>query len=344
MKRTFLTLVSMALFCVMLLTTACSNVDNIEKSTQSADAILNFTIIGLKPDTEVSLLLKEVGDGAFRIIDRGKATTDWLGTATFTMSADGGLNLKDLALSVDGDDIELSCTSKILEAGKTYDITKNVDPTKNVVYLSKLTGNYEAKNGDILTGTLTGSTQDYKISIAPGASVTLANATINGVNATYCTWAGLNCPGDATIVLMEGTINTVIGFFEDYPGIHIAVDKTLTIKGSGTLHARPNRTFGYAAGIGGGVFVPCGNIEILGGTITATGEGWSAGIGGGQEANCGNITIAGVGTCVTATKGIAAPYSIGAGYNGTCGTVTIAGVVTGSIAKSPYTVKIQDMN
>lgn len=148
--------------------------------------------------------------------------------------------------------------------------------------LYTLTGDYTAQDGEVLTGTLNGN---YKISIADGATVLLRDVVINGANATGYRWAGINCPGNATIIL-EGE-NTVKGFYENYPGIHIAEGKTLTIKGTGSLHASSN---GFAAGIGGGYNIACGSITIESGTITAIG-GYS-GIGGGTE-NCGDITIKG---------------------------------------------------
>ena len=220
-------------------------------------------------------------------------------------------------------------------------------------------------DGTTLTGTLTGETQPYKITIAADATVTLDGVTINGVNNTSYKWAGLNCLGNATIVLKDGTTNTVRGFYMLYPGIHVPEGSTLTIKGgtegTGKLTASPfdggtddssgagigggggfptscgdidiqggviTATGGvFSAGIGGGCNQPCGNISIEGGTVTATGGPGAAGIGGGLNASCGNITIASTVTRVTATKGDAASHSIGAGNRGTCGTVTIGGTV-----------------
>ena len=195
------------------------------------------------------------------------------------------------------------------------------------VDLSTLTADYTAQNGETLTGTLGGN---YKISIAAGAKVTLKDVTINGTNSYSYSWAGINCVGNATIIL-KGT-NTVKGFYANYPGIHVPKDKTLTIKGDGSLNA----SSGGAAGIGGGDYIDCGNITITGGTVNATGSRNAAGIGGGWNAWCGNITITDGVTSVTANKGGDAPRSIGAGYNGWCGTVTIGGVV-GAITQSPYT-------
>ena len=201
-----------------------------------------------------------------------------------------------------------------------------------------------AIDGMTITGTLG---VDKKVSIADGATVTLDNVTINGTNTSG--WAGITCLGDATITL-SGT-NTVKGFHENYPGIYVPQNKTLTIQGEGSLTASSN---GYGAGIGGcyrsscgnititggtvnatcsnrfsagigsGMGVSCGTITITGGTVTATGGNGAAGIGSGPSGSCGTITITDGVTSVTATKGANATHSIGAGNSGSCGTVTIA--------------------
>ena len=230
--------------------------------------------------------------------------------------------------------------------------------------LSTLTSDYTAQNLETLTGKLSGN---YKISIADGAVVSLKDVTINGTNSESYPWAGINCPGDATLVL-EGN-NTIKGFDNRYPGIHIAKGKTLTIKGSGSLNASSN---GWGAGIGGGYSISCGNIVIEGGTITADGGNWAAGIGSGNAALCGNIVIKGgtitangghrgagigcgyYGDCgsitityvekLTVNRGADA-CSIGKGKNGTCGTVTIVGTVyPNGISQSPYTLDSKDIN
>ena len=212
--------------------------------------------------------------------------------------------------------------------GKYYEITVKM---KKLIDLSNLTGNYEAQNGDVLTGTLDGSTQPYKISIADGATVTLDGVTINGVNNNSYTWAGINCEGDATIILADGSTNTVNGFYQDYPGIFIAEGKTLTIQGSGSLTASGGgANSSYGAGIGGAQNIACGNIVIEGGTVTATSgsnTGRAAGIGGGANASCGDISISGTAN-VTATG--AGGAGIGGGYGtsdkpSTCGDISISG-------------------
>ncbi|GEM_PF-1524650 len=210
-----------------------------------------------------------------------------------------------------------------------YDPNNGGGGNGGIVNLSKQTGNYTAKSGETLTGTLNGN---YKISVADGAVVMLDGVTIKGIDSNKYMWAGINCEGDATIILI-GT-NNVTGFHSYSPGIHVPAGKTLTIQGDGSLTASST---GWAAGIGGGVKISCGNIIINGGTITTHGGKYAAGIGGGYQSSCGNITIASTVTSVTATKGYYSSYSIGAGEYGTCGTVTIGGKVTDPISQSPYT-------
>ena len=200
----------------------------------------------------------------------------------------------------------------------------SISTQSNIVYLDWLTSNYTATNGQTLKGKLGAN---VKISIADDATVTLDGVTINGVNNNNYAWAGLNCVGDATIILKDGTTNTVKGFYEVYPGIQPAEGYTLTINGgaagTGKLTASSN---GVGAGIGGGYDIPCGNIEIQGGDITANGGPIAAGIGsssGESAANCGTITI--IGGTVTATGGEMAA-GIGSGcFNANCGTITITG-------------------
>ena len=201
------------------------------------------------------------------------------------------------------------------------------ETTGDIVDLSTLTGDMEARKGQTLTGTLA---CNVKVSIADGATVTLRDATINGRNKNALRWAGITCPGNATIVL-EGE-NSVRGFQRMFPGIHIAPGKTLTIQGSGSLDAGSN---GYGAGIGGGSAIDCGHIVIEGGTITAEGGAEAAAIGGGGYAACGNITITSDVTSLTATKGDGAPHSIGAGADGSCGMVKVGGK-EGAVSASPF--------
>ncbi len=313
-----------------------------------ANAILNFTITGLAASTNVTATLT---DGSSLTIS-GEVTTNASGTATFAIGVYGYTDLNEFSLSVVGNAITLVSSSKVLDAGRIYNINRAVPVVTN---LSTINANYTASNGETLTGTLA---SNVKISIADGATVTLNNVTINGTNDDNYEWAGITCLGNATINL-SGT-NTVKGFWETYPGIYVPVNKTVTIQGTGSLTASSN---GWGAGIGGGYRlssgnvliksgtivatgghcaagigsggsdenapkVNCGTITITGGDVTATGGTWAAGIGSGgadeeTDSICGDITITNTVTRVTATKGNNAPNSIGAGLRGTCGTITI---------------------
>ena len=261
----------------------------------------------------------------------------------------GGLNEKDAVTLTYGGRLK----------GKNVTATTDAKPDAWDGDLSKLTAESTAEfatatDGMTITGTLAAN---VKVSIAAGATVTLDGVTIVGDDDENYKWAGLNCLGDATIILKDRTENMVQGFHEDYPGIHVPAGSRLTITGgtlgNGMLTATSS---GYGAGIGGGNNIHCGNIDIQGGYIAATGGIYGAGIGGGLDAICGNITIsggtvramggpeaAGIGggsngrcggimitngvTRVFAMKDDHSPYSIGAGNGGSCVTVAIGGMV-----------------
>jgi len=216
-------------------------------------------------------------------------------------------------------------TSLTLAANNIYPL--NVTMTQGQAKdLSTLGADYEAQNGDMLTGKLAAN---HKISIAAGATVTLNGVSINYDDspALSGSFAGITCLGNATLIV-NGT-NYVKGFSSGYPGIFIPSASTLTITGDGTLFAAGHE---HGAGIGSGrsnidAVKNCGNIIIQGGTISGTGGTGAAGIGSGAGADenpssCGNITIKSSVTQVYATAGSGAE-SIGRGDHSTCGTVTI---------------------
>ena len=230
--------------------------------------------------------------------------------------------------------IILSALLLVLSCNKMADV-KTVD-------LAKLSADYEAMDGDVLSGILDGS---YKITIADGATVTLKNAVVYGIDDRDCKWAGITPLGDATLVLEAS--NIVRGFDAGFPGILVSKGKTLTIKGNGKLDVCSN---GYAPAIGGDNdnggniviqggtiratggdgaaaigsirFRSCGDITISGGMVTAIGGDDGAGIGSGLEGSCGNITISG-GTVIAETVESAA--GIGCGHLATCGNISISG-------------------
>ena len=209
-------------------------------------------------------------------------------------------------------------STKTIAANNGYNVSWRM--ARIGINLAGVTENTTAIDGDIITGILDVEHYPVKISIADGATVTLAGVTIEGVNNDDYEWAGINCIGDATIILADGTTNTVKGFYEDFPGIWARLNHTLTINGTGSLVASSN---GWGAGIGGGCMTTFGDIRIEGGNITATGGNNCAGIGAGGWGS-GNITITGGHINATGNGGGA---GIGGGYgnNAVCGDITISG-------------------
>ena len=204
-----------------------------------------------------------------------------------------------------------------------------------LVDLSTLTDDYDAKNGDVLTGTLAGN---YSIDIAHGATVTLDNVNINGNGTWAGDHSGIECQGNATIIL-KGE-NVVKGFSNIFAGISATnTSCTLTIDGDGSLTASSKDS---GAGIGGIDSGDCANIVINGGTINATGgPNGGAGIGGGNNAACGNITInggnvraqggsfaagIGCGSYLTGKKKICGDITINGGYVTAQGGAASAGI------------------
>ena len=206
--------------------------------------------------------------------------------------------------------------------------------------LSTLTANYTAHDGDVLTGETT-----YAVTIADGATVTLAGVTIK------TEWSPIVCAGDATVVLADDTENAVTSETgsDNYSspasaGIFVGPDgTTLTIRGGAKDTGRLTATGGWwGAGIGtsfrpNNYSVRRGSIVIAGGIIVANGGRQSPGIGvpqtsteRGTVSTCTSVTITG-GT-ITATGGW---YGDGIGGRYGC-TVAIAPTITKIVATSGF--------
>lgn len=281
----------------------------------------------------------------FTIKDAGGSITSSItgltvsdGTNTYTVSRSTGADpiyvamqpvATDKTISLVANDASnsyyKSVSGKELAANNMYPI--NVTMTQgNVIDLSELTADCTAQNGDMLTGKLG---NNYQVSIAAGATVTLNGASINYDSYPVLSgaFAGITCLGNATLII-SGT-DYVKGLNSGYPGIFVPSGSTLTITGSGTLYALGDEN---GAGIGSGrsdvtAVKDAGNIVIQGGRISSVGGYGAAGIGSGAGAqdnpsSCGNITIKSSVTDVDATAGTGAE-SIGHGDHSTCGTVTI---------------------
>ena len=286
------------------------------------NSIVNFTISELTANKEVAVSFVTSGNlvTSGKVIS-GNVTTSAEGVATFAVGVSPWQDLEYCTLTVDGNNIAMPTEST--HPGYIFNISRSAAPATN---LSTLSDDYVAQDGEILTGTL----ENYvKISIADGATVTLRNVNITNLG-DGCDWAGINCEGDATLVL-EGTNEVCSGNDGEngnYPGIYIAPGQTLTIQGDGYLTAYSNEDYDcpFGAGIGGGYDIACGNIVINGGNIKAQGGYYAAGIGsGGYGGYCGDITING--GSITATGGDCAA-GIGSGWQSSpCGTITIKSTV-----------------
>lgn len=139
-----------------------------------------------------------------------------------------------------------------------------------------------------------------------GNNITIGDggvAILAGVN-IFRDYTNIACSGNATIVIADGSTNSMIA---DDHACCIAVGpagKKLTIKGEyeGTGIITGGNNYEYYPGIGAGENSSCGDIEILSGNITIRGGNYAAGIGTGsadtspyssRESVCGNITISG---------------------------------------------------
>ena len=190
---------------------------------------------------------------------------------------------------------------------------------EGTIDLSTVKGNITVKDGSVLTGTLT---EVHKISIAPGATVTLQDVEINkDAKDMKGKYAGITCLGSATIIL-SGT-NYVCGLDPLFTSIEVPENRTLVIKGDGVLEVR---SYGLASGLLGSSHRNAGNLEIQSGTVKAYGYVFSSGIGAGMIYNCGNITISG-GTVIA--EGGKSSVGIGGSGDlagaGRCGDITITG-------------------
>ncbi len=294
--------------------------------TLTAGAIFNCTFTGLEAETDYLLRLHyPVGNGYYSGTTFCNFTTDENGTGTVAFTPDYTDNRSweiNLSKYANNNTIvvgTISLGERAFEAGKVYNLRRhwNGEAFEKTIPLETVSSAITVPDGYTLTGELKSK---VKISIADGATVTLAGVTIDGMTLNSedswdYNWAGLTCLGNANIVL-NGE-NTVTTFYGESPGIQAGPDDTtLTISGSGKLTAKGNI---LSAGIGGGI-LNCGDINISGGEITVSSQ-FGAGIGSGYERECGDITINGGTVTASSNEGAC----IGSGQQGTCGAITITG-------------------
>ena len=277
--------------------------------------IFNCTLSGLEASHNYCYILAaDEGGGWFLSATTALFTTDANGNAHFAFLSYHDEE-KAWELRIEDDDTDAlvgtvdlgtrAFTSKVYNVSRYWtgsEFTKAVD-------LSTITGSCVILVGSGMTVANNAAYNNCDITIVDGATVTLKDVfQINTVNPC------VSCLGDATIILSgDNTINS------NKAGIYVPEDKTLTIRGDGSLDVVSNSN----AAIGAYSTNPCGSIVIEGGTIFARGN--KAGIGGaGNIASCQNITISG-GTIEAYSSNNSAAIGCGSGYQSRCGDITITG-------------------
>ena len=226
----------------------------------------------------------------------------------------GTSGLSFLATGAGGSTTYIYNKASVTLAPSTYYQSTVSLTQQNVKTITSTDEEVTLNDGDIVSGTGGANTV---LKIADKATVTLNGLTNSSITKS-AEIAGIECLGDATIILADGSTNTLKGRWW-HPAVFIHSGKTLTIRGGGTLVADDSGG-PYGAGIGGGYLNDCGNIVIEGGNITAM-AGAGAGIGGGNGHSCGNITITGGNITATGNDGA----GIGSGDTGSCSDITITG-------------------
>ena len=299
----------------------------------SDDALFNCTFTGLAAETKYAFRMYYFDGSAYYSHAYGNITTDENGTGTVAFKH----KIKDeyqWVITISNSDLNFEATidlgTRAFEAGKVYNVSRHWtgEAFSKTIDLSTINHDLLVGSGMTLTGTLA---TPVKISIADGATVTLAGATIDGKSLNSedswdYDWAGLTCLGNANIVLADGTENKVTYFHTLHAGVQVGPEgTTLTISGGTDENAGKLTAEGKAgAGIGGWFDgfeeVKFGNLIINGGDITAKSM-CGAGIGGAIEMAFGDITISAYKVWAESTYSGA---SIGCGQEGNCGDITIS--------------------
>ena len=238
------------------------------------NAILNFTVTGLAASTNVAVSLTS---HAYNII--GTVTTDAFGTATFAAGVEGDTDLNSLTLTVAGNPVTLVSSSKTLEAGKIYNITRPVTPpTLASVFNDGATvlvkANTKSGNPNLwygVTGTYNESTSEYATTSC-GSSSLYTPKTVS-----------MTKDGNNLVVFMESNYNQITITFNttnntyraistsSTAGVAINTFTTLIVNGvdiTSTLTAVPSETITLTGGSDMGVNTYSGTH------FQVTGEGY----------------------------------------------------------------------
>ncbi|WP_138268424.1 X2-like carbohydrate binding domain-containing protein [Anaerofustis stercorihominis] len=189
-------------------------------------------------------------------------------------------------------------------------------------------GVYTISNGANVTvvGDNGGSGRRILIEAGATATVTLSGTSITQTNSNAAP-IGLDNNTNLTLILAEGTENTLSGASTQASGIQMGlagqatVTSTLTIEGTGTLYATGGNRWPGIGGRAGGKRT----INIMSGTIIAQGANQGAGIGNGRSTPANSNFVNIYGGDITAIGGNNAA-GIGGGDN--VGKDDNAGVIT----------------
>ena len=183
-----------------------------------------------------------------------------------------------------------------------------------------------------LNAAKTGGAEDSTWEVDASGNPTL---TLKGVHFVTTAATAVKLPGGATIVLADGTTNTIKG--GDSSSEHcygIYAEGSLTISGTGTLNVTGDTANSYSYGI----YTNNGNISVTGGTVNAYGgnASYSFGIYAKQDMNIEDGTVNAYGGEAKFSRGIEAgnDISISGGIVNTKGGKATSFISYGIIAKN----------
>ena len=183
---------------------------------------------------------------------------------------------------------------------------------------------YNLANGNVtVPANMTATITQSNSRTATGNTITInegATVTLQGINIQYRWAAPISCVGSSTIIIADGSSNTVTTTEGSYPAIYAgSPGSTLTIKGESASTGILVADSIWGAGIGASYASPseCGNIVIEGGVIRAMSK-YGAGIGGCPSAKSGDITIKGGNVFAKSSEQ-------NSGIGGGSGNITISG-------------------
>ena len=231
-----------------------------------------------------------------------------------------GENVKDVTITLDNVNIDVSGTGDNMDAG---DAAFSISGGSSDVTV-ELNGKNTLKSGYDRAG----------LELNDGASVTIRDEDKDGGSLTATggnNGAGIGSGWNGTAGDITISGSAVAATSNGGAGIGSSRDGTvgnITIEGGSEVTATGHNA---AASIGSGWKGTAGDINISGSTVTATGHDRGAGIGSGWKGAAGNINIEG-GSKVEATGGTSSA-GIGSSLDGTVGDINISGSTVTAIGK-----------